>query len=472
MRASCQKLFANFIVPVRNKSLPEGFAHKTSCESFLASLPKYKAGSVEIVVAGEDMVACVAVEEKTESGSSAGVRKGFSNGIRALRRKGASGEVSVLVEEGLEEETAEGVTFGTYQWSLKTRKDDLPIEMTLSPKNLQNEKAWSRGLLQAKTEMQARTLVNLPGNELNPTSFCDRIKEMQVKGLEMRVYDEKELAEMNMHGLKVVGKGSAEPIRMLELKFRGNPSSDKWDVGLVGKGVTFDSGGISIKPSMKMGDMKGDMGGGAAVAMAGIGLAQLAPKVNFICVVPLVENMPSGTATRPGDIYTARNGLTVEVDNTDAEGRLILADALHYVASEFHPEYLIDVATLTGAIVYAIGDQLGGVFATDDAMFSMMNDASNAADQPIWRMPLMPHFAENVKSDVADVCNTGKRGAGACTAAAFLQNFTDKHERWMHMDIAGIMQSPADEGVLTKGMTGAPTRSLMRFVESVAETKS
>ena len=181
--------------------------------------------------------------------------------------------------------------------------------------------------------------------------------------------------------------------------------------------------------------------------------------------------MPSGTATRPGDVYTAGNGLTVEVDNTDAEGRLILAEALYFAASKIKPTHLVDVATLTGAIVVALGDQVSGSWCTDDKSWEMLKEAANAAEQPTWRMPLLPHYAENIKSDVADVKNTGKRGGGSNTAAAFLQKFTDNHPRWVHIDIAGVMQSPADEGVLTKGMTGAPTRTLIRFAEKVAQNR-
>lgn len=312
----------------------------------------------------------------------------------------------------------------------------------------------------------------MPANIINPTTFCEKVKEFAAgdAAIEITVFEEDEIKKMGMNGLIVVGQGSKEKVKLLQVKYKGR-SDDKIDIGYVGKGVTFDSGGISIKPAGGMWEMKADMSGGATTVMATLAASKRKLPVNIVCVVPLVENMPSGSATRPGDIYIAMNGKSVEVDNTDAEGRLILADALYYTSKTFNPTVLVDVATLTGAIGVALGDNYYGCFTNSDNLWRLLDDTGRKTGQLAWRMPFEhPRYLELMKSDVADIINANSsRKGGASTAAAFLSIFTNKHPRWAHLDIAGIMMSSANVGYLTKGMTGAPTRTLIELASLVAK---
>jgi leucyl aminopeptidase len=238
-------------------------------------------------------------------------------------------------------------------------------------------------------------------------------------------------------------------------------------VALVGKGITFDSGGISIKPSESMTDMKGDMAGGAAVMATLIAIAQLKTKINVTAVVPATENMPSGSALKPGDILTAMNGKTIEVLNTDAEGRLILADALSY-ARKLGAESIIDVATLTGACMVALGPLCTGAFSNNQELADKIIAAGNEAGELIWQLPMYDEYKEQLKSDVADIKNIGNRYGGAITGAIFLAEFIN-NTPWVHLDIAGPKESDKDKGYLVKGATGTPVRTLVNLVLSLAK---
>ena len=256
--------------------------------------------------------------------------------------------------------------------------------------------------------------------------------------------------------------------RLIIMDYRGDPENPENNVALVGKGVTFDSGGISIKPSASMWEMKGDMSGGASVIGAMKGIAALKPKINVFGVVPAVENMPSGTAQRPGDIIRAMNGKTIEVDNTDAEGRLILADAICYAKESRGARRVVDVATLTGAVVVALGHVASGVMGTSQPLVDAVLAASKATGEKMWQLPLFEEYKRQNRSEYADVKNTGGRPAGSITAALFIGEFTDGVE-WAHLDIAGTFLSERANGCLVKGATGVPTRTLIRLAEDLAQ---
>jgi leucyl aminopeptidase len=270
---------------------------------------------------------------------------------------------------------------------------------------------------------------------------------------------------MGMGALMGVGIGSARPPRFIVIKYQGDPGT-KDTLGLLGKGITFDTGGISIKPAAGMEAMKGDMSGAAAVIATTWAVGKLKPKINMTCVVPTAENMPSGTATRPGDVVRAMNGKTIEVINTDAEGRLILADAICW-SKEQGLSPLIDVATLTGAMQVALGPGATGFFATTDEIADGITAAGEASGERMWRMPLIDEYREGLKSNVADIKNTGNRFGGAISAANFLHFFVGETP-WAHIDMAGTDDSDKEKGVLVKGSTGTPTRTLINYILSLA----
>jgi leucyl aminopeptidase len=262
-----------------------------------------------------------------------------------------------------------------------------------------------------------------------------------------------------------VAKGSAQPPKFMVITYNGGVETKA--LGLIGKGITFDTGGISIKPAANMEEMKGDMSGGAAVIAAMGAIARLKPRINVTAIVPATENMPGGSATKPGDVLYAMNGKTIEVVNTDAEGRLILADALSY-AIKLDLTPLVDVATLTGAISMALGNVAYGVFSASDALTDRIRQASAAAGEKCWELPMFSEYKELNKSNVADVKNSGGRGAGSIAAAFFLKEFVDDRP-WAHLDIAGVDFFEKEKGVLVKGASGIPVRTLVNLALDLAE---
>ncbi|MEX0860532.1 MAG: leucyl aminopeptidase [Cucumibacter sp.] len=281
----------------------------------------------------------------------------------------------------------------------------------------------------------ARDLVNEPANVLGTLEFAAEAGKLADLGVEIEVLTDKQLQKLGMGALLAVAKGSARPARLVVMQWRGGKKGEA-PIAFVGKGVVFDSGGISIKPASSMEDMKGDMGGAAAVTGLMRALAARKAKVNAVGVIGLVENMPSGEATRPGDILTSMSGQTIEVVNTDAEGRLVLADALWYTNTRFKPKAMIDLATLTGAIAVALGGEYAGLFSNNDELAGRLVKAGEASGDKLWRMPLSPAYDKLINSRFADIKNSSGRNAGASTAAQFLQRFV-KDVAWAHLDIAG-----------------------------------
>ena len=304
----------------------------------------------------------------------------------------------------------------------------------------------------------ARECANRPANHCTPTYLGEQAKKLGKEyGLKVEVLDRKACEKLGMGSFLSVAQGSDEPLRFIVARYDGAAKSQA-PVVLVGKGITFDTGGISLKPGAEMDEMKFDMGGAASVLGTLRAVAELKPKLNLVCVIPSCENMPSGNAVKPGDVVKSMSGQTIEILNTDAEGRLILCDALTY-AERFKPAVVVDVATLTGACVVALGHHHSGLFTADDKIAAQMLAASEAGLDPCWRMPLDEEYDESLKSNFADMANIGSRAGGAITAAMFLRRFTGKYP-WAHLDVAGT----AWKSGAAKGSTGRPVPLLTHFV--------
>ncbi|KAK4333894.1 Cytosol aminopeptidase family, catalytic domain-domain containing protein [Rhodotorula toruloides] len=390
---------------------------------------------------------------------------------------------------------AVGATLASFVWNLKTTSEAKaklePVEISLlgdkAEPSLESEKAkdgriqldWETGKVYGEAQNLARVLMETPANRMTPTIFCETAKK-QFQGVEnvsMEAHDLKWAEEKKMGSFISVSRGSDEPLRFLELRYNGAANKDEAPLAFVGKGITFDSGGISLKPGAGMKEMRADMGGAATTLSAAWAIAKLKIPINLVLCIPLTENMPSGKATKPGDVVVASNGVTIEVDNTDAEGRLALADALYYASSQYKPHTVVDVATLTGAMMIALGNQFTGVFTNSDSLWSELDAAGSAERDRVWRMPLDEGYMPQINYTGMDLCNTGGRLGGSCTAAIFLKRFVDglivdgsDNEnqdgliRWAHLDIAGVMDlARSDGGYNLGGMTGRPVRTLIEF---------
>jgi leucyl aminopeptidase len=309
-----------------------------------------------------------------------------------------------------------------------------------------------------------RELVSEPANILYPESFVERCRaRVAPLGIDVEVLDETQMAQLGMGALLGVGQGSVRPPRILAMRWNGGGDGGK-PLVLVGKGITFDTGGISIKPAQGMEAMKWDMGGAGAVAGAMVAIAGRKAKANVIGVCVLAENMPDGNAQRPGDVVTSMSGQTIEVINTDAEGRLVLADAITWAQRQYRPETVVDLATLTGAMIISLGHEYGGLFSNDDGLAAKLDAAGAASGDRLWRMPLGPAFDKLIESPIADMKNVGPREGGSITAAAFIQRFVDPGVKWAHLDIAGMVWGDKAAHLYDKGATGFGVALLDRFV--------
>jgi leucyl aminopeptidase len=330
-------------------------------------------------------------------------------------------------------------------------------------------RAWSGSAAVAEGVFLARDLVNEPANHLGPVELATRLRELESLGVGVKVLTEKDIQRLKMGALWGVAQGAARPPRVVIMTWGGGKARQK-PLALIGKGVVFDTGGISIKPAAGMEDMKGDMGGAAAVAGTIAAIAKRKAKANVVGIVGLVENMPDANAQRPGDVVTSMAGKTIEVLNTDAEGRLVLADLVHYAQTKVKPAAIVDLATLTGAIIVALGHHHAGMFASDDNLAAKLLAASEASGERLWRMPLGDDYDKMIDSKVADVKNIGGRDAGSITAAQFIKRFVDKDMPWAHLDIAGTaMASPATDTNRSWG-SGFGVQLLDRLVASEYES--
>ncbi len=311
----------------------------------------------------------------------------------------------------------------------------------------------------------ARDLVNMPPNDLYPETFADRIRELETDGIDVQILGEHEMRKLGMGALLAVGQGSEKESKLGIMKWMGARDKDADPVILIGKGVCFDTGGVSLKPGGGMEDMRGDMGGAAAVTGAMKALASRNANANVIGLVGLVENMPDGTAYRPGDILTSADGQTIEVQNTDAEGRLVLVDVLWYAQKHFKPKAMVDLATLTGAIVISLGHEHAGMFTDSDTLAWELGMAGEAEGETVWRLPLGETYDKLIKSKFADMRNVGGRAAGSITAAQFLKRFVKDGTKWSHLDIAGVAWKEGDKSPIDPSWaSGFGPRLLNRWI--------
>jgi leucyl aminopeptidase len=314
-----------------------------------------------------------------------------------------------------------------------------------------------------------RDLVSEPANVLYPVEFAKRVKALESLGLDVEILGEKEMEKLGMGSLLGVGQGSVRESQLAIIQWKGAADPKAQPIAFVGKGVCFDSGGISIKPADGMEDMKWDMGGAGAVAGLMCALAGRKAKVNVVGILGLVENMPDGAAQRPGDVVKSMHGKTIEVINTDAEGRLVLADALHYCNDRFKPKFMVDLATLTGAIIISLGHDFAGLFSNNDALSDNLLAAGKAEGEALWRMPLPAAYEKQIESAIADLKNTGGRPGGSITAALFLQHFVGETP-WAHLDIAATAwRKPSTNPAVPDGATGYGVRLLNRLVADAYE---
>jgi leucyl aminopeptidase len=430
------------------------FTGKTG-EMAIAHLPAGFAAKRLVVVGGG----------KRAAFDSAALRRAVGTATRTLKQKGVK-SLAWLLADGSAEAAVEGALIGNFEPDQhKTTRESKSLEafQVLAGDSQSMREAVERGVILAESQNFTRELVNEPANLLTPSLLAARARAMAAdSGLECEVLDRERMRQLGMGSLLGVAQGSAEPPVLIIVRYRPGAAAPAADhLGLVGKGVTFDTGGISIKPSEGMEKMKYDMAGGAAVLGAIRAIARLRPKIPVTALVPAVENMPGSRAQRPGDIVTSLSGKTIEVLNTDAEGRLILNDAITY-AQRLGCTHLVDAATLTGAIVVALGHVNIGVFSNHDAMLARVMAAAKTEGEKAWHMPLDEDYKELLKSAFADLANVGGRWGGAISAAYFLKEFAGDTP-WVHLDIAGTAWLDDAKPHMAKGPTGVCVRTLARL---------
>ncbi len=431
---------------------------------------------------------CVAGLGKEKEFTLDHARRAAAYGVKALRKAGAKTIATLIHGAGVNgidlasaaQANAEGIVMGLWQF----KKYHTPAADELQEEELRHEvtdvtmitsdeadlataaQAAKRGRIIGEATNLARELANEPGNALNPMRLAEVARQVAEKnGLEFYLIDREEAKRKGMGAFLGVAQGSDEPPVMIVMRYWGGGKEKPGGLGLVGKGITFDSGGISLKPGEHMEHMKGDMSGGAAVIGAMQAIAQLKPETNVTGIIAATENMPSGKAFKPGDILRAMNGKTIEVVNTDAEGRLVLADAVAYATSELKLDTVLDAATLTGAVVIALGFHRTAFFTNDEALAAKISELGNRTGEKMWQLPMDKEYKEQLRSDWADLKNTGGRPAGSITGAWFIRSFVENGARWAHLDIAGSTQlgEGKERGYINKWGTGVPTRTFIEM---------
>ncbi|RWS12341.1 aminopeptidase-like protein 3 [Dinothrombium tinctorium] len=428
---------------------------------------------VSLVGLGSDTAGYNENEELEENREN--VRAAVASGLRSIREL-FNASVTVDVDNCNDPEAASEGAFLAAHYFDELKQESLkkkPVTINLLNSglveaNAENVKKWERGELAARGQNIARRLAELPSNYCTPTKFAEMVSHLCEKHkIEVHVRDKAWIESQKMGAFLSVSRGSDEPPVFLELHYNNLPNTKP--VVLVGKGICFDSGGISLKPAANMGSQRADMGGAACVVSTIITLAAMEAKVNVIALTPLCENLPSGKATKPSDVVTAMNGKTIQVDNTDAEGRLVLADALCY-AHKFEPELILDIATLTSAVKRALGPAAAAVFTTSTKHFNIIHKCGTQTGDRVWRLPLFNFFTKHItNSQLADLSNVSKKassGGGSCIAAAFLKEFVTI-QNWLHLDIAGVKENKDEVPYIGKGMAGRPVRTLINFVLSI-----
>lgn len=357
-----------------------------------------------------------------------------------------------------------GWRYDKYRTKLPEKQKPTLTEISIVGAPEGTDAAWAHQAAVAEGVSLTRELVTEPANIIYPASFVERCERLKALGVEFEVLGQKEMEAAGMGALLGVNQGSVREPRLLVMRWDGTNGAAAKPVVFVGKGVTFDTGGISLKPPPGMEDMKWDMGGAGAVAGTMLALASRKAKAHVVGVCGLVENMPDGNAQRPGDVVTSMSGQTIEVINTDAEGRLVLCDAITWAQKKFDPEILVDLATLTGAIIITLGNEYGGLFSNDDGLADKLQAAGKAAGDPLWRQPIGPAYDKLIDSPIADMKNVGPREGGSITAAQFIKRFVNDGVKWAHLDIAGMVWAAKPGAVWDKGATGFGVRLLDRFV--------
>ena len=401
-------------------------------------------------------------------------RDAESAGGSAIAKILASGSRHAAIDpSGLDEAHLAKLLFGAklrswrhdkYRTTMPEKQKVTLEQVTVLDEHMESAKAWQDLSAVADGVALTRELVAEPANRIYPESFVERCEELKELGVEFTVLGWDEMEKLGMGALLGVSQGSERPPRLLAMRWDGTNGAQKTPLALVGKGVTFDTGGISLKPGAGMEEMKWDMGGAGAVAGTMKALAGRKAKAHVVGICGLVENMPDGKAQRPGDVVTSMNGQTIEVINTDAEGRLVLCDAMHWTQETFKPEVMIDLATLTGAMIIALGNEHGGCFSNDDGLAADLLDAGKESGDPLWRLPISPAYDKLINSPIADMKNVGPRGAGSITAAQFLKRFVKDGVKWAHLDIAGMVWADKASPVWEKGATGYGVRLLNQYV--------
>ncbi len=416
---------------------------------------------------------------KAKTFSTSELRKIAGTALRTVKGKDLKTFAIVVPTSGgiSPEDAAKSIAEGAYVGSFdpeyyksdrKEQKIDEVVVIAPANSNAKSlQAAIDVGTIIGEAQNFTRDLVNEPGNRMTPTILADRAKKMcEDTGLKCEIYGPDKIKELKMGAFWSVAQGSQdEPARLIVMRYEPTTAPEKPVLGLVGKGITFDSGGISIKPSDGMEKMKYDMAGGASMIGAMRAIAQLKPNVRVIGIVCATENMPSGTAQKPGDVQIAMSGKSIEIINTDAEGRLVLADGLHY-AKQLGATHLIDAATLTGACVVALGMINVGLFSNDDDFYEKFNASLKASGEKMWRLPVDDEYRDMIKSGIADIVNSGGRWGGAVTAAMFLKEFVGDTP-WIHLDIAGVAWIEDNKPWIAKGPSGTPVRSLVEFVRDL-----
>jgi len=420
------------------------------------------------------------VSEVLLVGAGAGTAKELRHAGAAIARSGrGKDELTTLVAEGIDDQAlqafAEGVVLGSFSYTLKTIDKPKPVvgRVTLTDGSTAERQAvLDRGIVIGRTGWLAREFAITPSNEKDPAWLAARATELAAStGLEVKVWDEKQLAADGFGGILAVGQGSTRPPRLIRMDYVPAGATDKTPyVVLVGKGITYDTGGLSLKPREGMVSMKRDMTGGGSVIATMSALRELGAKVRVTGLICSAENMPSGSAYRPDDVIRHYGGRTTEVKNTDAEGRLVMADGLAYAVQELKPDVVVDISTLTGAIKVSLGAMLyGGLFATDDALADNLAEAGRVSGEELWRMPLaQEQYQDLISTPIADAVNSSK-GPGSITAALFLKAFTG-NTPWAHLDLSSIAESPADRHEYSAGATGAGARLLTTWLTTDTPT--
>ncbi|HXX02261.1 MAG TPA: leucyl aminopeptidase [Candidatus Acidoferrales bacterium] len=408
--------------------------------------------------------------------SSYDLRRAAGTAVRTLKSRGIRSFAFVAPPAIAAEEAVRAIVEGAHvgnfdpDYYRSDRKDQRIDGLTViaGGDKTQLENAAAEAQVVGESQNFTRDLVNEPSNRMTPTILAERAKKMCAEvGLRCELYGADKIKEMKMGAFWSVAQGSDEPPALIVMKYEPAGAPEKPVLGLVGKGITFDTGGISIKPADGMEKMKYDMAGGATMIGAMRAIALLKPKVKVIGIVCATENMPSGHAQKPGDVQIAMSGKSIEIINTDAEGRLVLADGLYY-ARQLGCTHLVDAATLTGAVVVALGYANAGIFANDDDVYNRFHTANARAGEKMWRMPLDDEYKEQIRSSIADIVNSGGRWGGAVTAAMFLKEFAEDTP-WIHLDIAGTAWMEDQKPWIAKGPSGIALRSLVEFVKGFAQ---